>query len=118
MHTSYTRNPFSPSDSRKRNLDVTLRTLDAVLLSYADSRIMDKSERRRNLEEILKRAATFAFTLFSQPTSWEFDWQDEQGVLSGSLCVFPALIQITDEAGEVIKPPRAFSEAILRRLDG
>lgn len=79
---------------------------------------MDNNQRKRNLEEILKRAAGFAFTLFAHPSSWTFDWKEEQGVKSGSLCVFPALLQISDDTGEAVKPPRQFSDAIVRTLDG
>jgi hypothetical protein len=78
---------------------------------------MDDGARSRNLEEILKRAAQFAFTLFSQPTAWDFDWQNEHGVKSGSFCIFPALVQTSDENGEPLNPPRPFSEAVNRRLD-
>jgi hypothetical protein len=87
-----------------------------VLRPFADAR-MDDGARSRNLEEILKRAAQFAFTLFSQPTAWDFDWQNEEGVKSGSLCIFPALVQVADENGEPIRPPRPFSDAVNRRLD-
>jgi hypothetical protein len=117
MQSTYVRNAFSASDPRSRNIVAASDVLDGILRPYADSRI-DNGQRQRNLDEILKRAATFAFTLFSQPSSWDYDWQDEQGVMSGSLCVFPALVQITDETGEPVKPPRAFSEAVVRRLDG
>ncbi|CAI9628657.1 hypothetical protein GT037_001948 [Alternaria burnsii] len=116
MQSSYVRNPFSPSDSRHASIQATLATLDNVLQPYADTR-MNNGERKRNLEELLKRAALFAFTLFSQPSAWEFEWQDEQGVTSGELCIFPALVQVADETGQSVNPPRPFSEAVVRRLD-
>ncbi|KAI4628199.1 hypothetical protein J4E80_002337 [Alternaria sp. BMP 0032] len=116
MQASYIRNPFGPSDSRHPSIQATLATLDNVLQPYADSR-MNNGERKRNLEEVLKRAALFAFTLFSQPSAWEFEWQEEQGVTSGDLCIFPALVQVADEAGNPVSPPRPFSEAVVRRLD-
>jgi hypothetical protein len=116
MQSSYVRNPFSPSDSRHASVQATLATLDKVLQPYADTR-MNNGERKRNLEEVLKRAALFAFTLFSQPSAWEFEWQEEQGVTSGELCIFPALVQVADEAGHPVNPPRPFSEAVVRRLD-
>ncbi|KAL1799284.1 hypothetical protein ACET3X_003321 [Alternaria dauci] len=116
MQSSYVRNPFSPSDSRHASIQATLATLDNVLQPYADTR-MNNEERKRNLEELLKRAALFAFTLFSQPSAWEFEWQEEQGVTSGELCIFPALVQVADEAGHPVNPPRPFSEAVVRRLD-
>ncbi|KAF2177497.1 hypothetical protein K469DRAFT_603066 [Zopfia rhizophila CBS 207.26] len=117
MQSSYIRNPFSVSDPRNHNIRGALEVLEGILQQYSDSRV-DNNQRRQNLEEILKRGATFAFTLFAQPSTWNFDWQDEQGVKSGSLCVFPALVQVTDEAGDPLKPPRPFSEAVVRRLDG
>jgi hypothetical protein len=116
MQSSYVRNPFSPSDSRHASIQATLATLDSILQPYADSR-MNNGERKRNLEEVLKRAALFAYTLFSQPSAWEFEWQEEQGVTSGELCIFPALMQVADETGQPVNPPRPFSEAVVRRLD-
>lgn len=78
---------------------------------------MDNIKRVRNLEEIVNRAARYAFTLFSQPSSWHFDWKEQQSVTSGELCIFPSLVQIIDENGEPVVPPRPFSEAVIRRLD-
>jgi hypothetical protein len=111
------RDAFSSSDSRNASVQAALGALDNILQPYVDSR-MDNEQRKRNLEEILKRSAGFAFTLFSQPSTWGFDWKEAQGVKSGELCVFPALVQLTDETGEPIQPPRPFSEAVVRRLDG
>ncbi|KNG49309.1 hypothetical protein TW65_03917 [Stemphylium lycopersici] len=111
MHSSYVRTPFSPSDDRHASIQAAIATLDRILQPYADAHMND-GERRRNLEELLKRSALFAFTLFSQPSEWEFEWQEEQGVTSGELCIFPALVQVADETGQPIYPPHSFSEAI------
>ena len=116
MQSTYVRNPFTVTDDRLHNIQGAAGILDNILRPYSDSR-MEDGQRTRNLEEILKRAALFAFTLFSQPSSWNFDWQNEVGVKSGSLCIFPALVQVMDESGESVKPPRPFSEAVVRRLD-
>ncbi|KAJ4293691.1 hypothetical protein N0V90_008975 [Kalmusia sp. IMI 367209] len=116
LQSAYVHNAFSAGDGRLHNVQVAAMTLDSVLRPFADSR-MDDGARSRNLEEILKRSAQFAFTLFSQPTTWDFDWHSEEGVKSGSLCIFPALVQVADENGEPINPPRPFSEAVNRRLD-
>lgn len=117
MQSSYGRSTFPVTDPRTRNIEKAANILDGILRPYVDSRV-NNNERRRNLEEILKRAAIFAFTLFSQPSSWDFDWRGEEGVQSNSLCIFPALVQVTDELGDPVKPPRALSEAIVRKLDG
>ncbi|KAF1998145.1 hypothetical protein P154DRAFT_439825 [Amniculicola lignicola CBS 123094] len=116
MQSIYVRNPFSAGDPRNQSIAAAMEVLECILQPYADSR-MDSSQRHRNLEEILKRAAGFAFTLFAQPSSWDFDWQDEQDVKSGSLCIFPALVQTADESGAPVMPPRPFNEAVVRRLD-
>jgi hypothetical protein len=116
MQGSYVRDPFTASDSRNGSVQTAANTLENILRPFADSR-MDNGERRRNLEEILKRSALFAFTLFSQPSTWGFDWRETQGVKSGELCIFPALVQLTNETGQAINPPRPFSEAVIRRLD-
>lgn len=91
-------------------------TLEKILQPFADPR-MNNEQRKRNLEEILKRSASFAFTLFSQSSAWDFDWK-KGGVETGDLCIFPALVQIKNEAGEPVRPPRYFSEAVIRKLSG
>ncbi|KAH7071273.1 hypothetical protein BKA63DRAFT_535217 [Paraphoma chrysanthemicola] len=116
MQSSYVRDPFSASDSRNDSIQTALAALENILQPYADSR-MDNQERRRNLEQILKRSALFAFTLFSQPSEFEFDWKGAQNVKSGELCIFPALVQVSDEAGQLVAPPRPFSEVVVRRLE-
>lgn len=116
MQSTYVRHAFTTSDGRQESIGAAVRALDNVLRPYADSR-MDNEQRKRNLEEIVKRSALFAFTLFSQPSLWDFDWMVEQSVSSGGLCVFPALVQTVDETGEALRPPRPFSEAVVRRLE-
>ncbi|KAH7396127.1 hypothetical protein BKA66DRAFT_454516 [Pyrenochaeta sp. MPI-SDFR-AT-0127] len=115
MKSAYVRDPFTSSDSRNTSIRAAVTVLENVLQPYADLRI-DNDQRKHNLEELIKRSALFAFTLFSQPSSWDFDWKEEQGVKSGELCIFPALVQVADESGELIRPPRPFGEAVIRRL--
>jgi hypothetical protein len=115
LQGSYIRDPFTASDSRNGGIQAVFDALESILQPFADSR-MDNGERKRNLEEILKRSALFAFTLFSQPSTWDFDWREAHGVKSGELCIFPALVQLTNETGQPVNPPRPFSEAVVRRL--
>ena len=107
--------PIRPSDSRSIAIISIAQVLESILQPFADSRI-NNEERKRNLEEILKRSALFAFTIFSQPSLWDFDWKEKAGVTS-ELCIFPALVQMTNEAGDPVRPPRSFSEAVIRRLE-
>lgn len=116
LQSTYVQTAWGPSDTRNSAIHATVALLDNIMQPYADPR-MDNTQRRRNLEEIVKRSALFAFTLFSQPSLWNFDWKEEQSVTSGDLCIFPALMQVIDETGEAVTPPRPFSEAVVRRLD-
>jgi len=104
MSKTFSRTHISHSDPRMPPITHTLQILDDVIGPYAVGRDPNNS-RRKNLEEILKRAASFAFLLFSQPTSWQFAWDDTSNQ-SGSLVIFPALLQTGDEEGRPIRPPR------------
>ena len=117
MQTTYGSNAFSANDPRNHNILQAVEALDAVLRPYTDERV-DNNQRRRNLEEILKRAAGFAFMLFSQPSSWKLEWENPHGHEPGSIVIFPALVQIVDETGHSLSPPRAFSEVVVRQIDG
>jgi hypothetical protein len=112
----YARDAFNRSDSRNGIIRAAVDALDNVLRPFTDSR-MDNGERRQNLEEILKRSALFAFTLFSQPSTWDFNWHREGAFKTGELCIFPSLVQLSGENGQSFSQPRPFSEAVVRRLD-
>jgi hypothetical protein len=64
--------------------------------------------RSRNLEGIMRRAAQYAFLLFSQPGSFVFDYTGTGQ--PDSLLVFPALLQTINDEAEVLLPPRVLSE--------
>jgi hypothetical protein len=60
------------------------------------------------LEGVLSRAAQFAFLVFSQPSSFSFDFMG-----TGQpkyLVVFPAMLQTVSDEAELIQPPRILSE--------
>ena len=117
MQTTYGGNAFSANDPRNHNILQAVEVLDAVLRPYTDERV-DNNQRRRNLEEILKRTAGFAFMLFSQSSSWKLEWENPHSHEPGSIVIFPALVQIVDETGRSLSPPRAFSEVVVRQIDG
>lgn len=66
-------------------------------------------KRLLNLEAIIRRAAKFAFLLFSQPSSWKFQWKDDS-VSKDCLVVFPGLQQSVDDKGHVRTPPWILSK--------
>lgn len=69
---------------------------------------IDMNARHRNLEGIMRRAAQFAFLLFSQPGSFQFDFTGTGQ--PDSLVVFPALLQTVNDEAQPILPPRVLSE--------
>jgi hypothetical protein len=66
---------------------------------------LDGGQRHKNLELIFGRAESLAFLLFSQPSSFRFDFLGQR-----ALIVFPALLQVTNEQAQALSPPRVFLE--------
>lgn len=83
---------------------------NSVLGAFVDG-YADPTQRVRNLEGLLARAAETAFLLFSQPSVWQIDW-DAYGEMArqGKMLVFPALEQVSNDRGEVLPAPRTFYE--------
>jgi hypothetical protein len=81
----------SPSldDNVRRAVD----NVDAVVGPYAAADT--NAARLGNLEEITRRCARVAATLFAQPAFWKFDWTHT----GDGLVVFPALLRLTDDNG-------------------
>ena len=95
------------NDLRIESVNRIMATADSVLRPFVDPRA-DMNARRRNLDATVKRAAQFAFLLFSQPASFRFDYTGTGQ--SDSLLVFPALIQTISDEAEVLSPPRILVE--------
>jgi hypothetical protein len=100
---TFTQEIMTEYDTRLENIRNAVKEADQFLAPYAN--IGDEA-RLRNLEEIMKRAARFGFLLFSQPSSFRFDWM----AASGGLVVFPALLQVTDDEGKILPSARVFSQ--------
>ncbi|ORY18526.1 hypothetical protein BCR34DRAFT_320182 [Clohesyomyces aquaticus] len=77
MHATYVRDAFSPFDSRTINIERALKDLDPLLHTYALFSHGDDNARLADLRDVLRSGAKFAFTLFSQPCFWEWDWASE-----------------------------------------
>lgn len=109
LQPTYGSKTITDADPRAHNIGLALDDLDSVLTRLR-ARRDENAQRRRNLEEILKRAASFAFILFSHPSFWTFDWQANHTHEPGSVVIFPALLQVTDESGQRHSRPRTFEE--------
>jgi hypothetical protein len=100
-------NQLGDNDPRIESVNRTVATADSVLRPFVDPSV-DIHARRRNLDATVKRAAQFAFLLFSQSASYGFDYTGT-GQLD-SLVVFPALVQTISDEAEAISPPRVLRE--------
>ncbi|KAF2836932.1 hypothetical protein M501DRAFT_978673 [Patellaria atrata CBS 101060] len=116
MQTTYGKSEAPLNDPREHNIAKALRALDNVLRPLCDPLGVDDSQRIRNLEAILRRAARFGFTLFSQPSSWKFEWEVGEVLGEYEMVVFPALLQTVNEAGRKLARPREFSEAEVDKM--
>ena len=100
----YGRDAFGPQDTRLEQVHSVVGDIDTFLAPLADN--VDHETRLNNLEEIVKRSARLAWTLFSQPCEFQIDWRDEgQG-----LVVYPGLLQVADENGKQMRQPRSFAK--------
>ncbi|KAL8976051.1 MAG: hypothetical protein Q9205_007872 [Flavoplaca limonia] len=114
LQNRYGATTMTASDPRNRNVTEALQALDAVLDPFADEQ-RDNRERLQKLEEILKRSARFGFTLFSQPSLLEFDWNTPPSAGRGTLVVSPALAQVTDDNGRRLPRARVLEEQDIAR---
>ena len=78
--------------------------LDAIVAPFVQRGL--ESQRSKNLDMILARSANFAFLLFEQPGVFRFGFSSEHG----GLTMFPALLQIIGDQGQVLVPSRVLLE--------
>ncbi|CAO1605258.1 hypothetical protein XANCAGTX0491_008780 [Xanthoria calcicola] len=114
LHDRYGSSTATASDARNRNISEALQALNAVLSPFADEQ-RDDRERVQKLEEILKRGARFGFTLFSQPSQLDFDWNAPPSAGRGTLVISPALTQVADDSGRRLPRPRVLEEQEVAR---
>ncbi|KAI4225645.1 MAG: hypothetical protein L6R36_003761 [Xanthoria steineri] len=114
LHDRYGSSTVTVSDARNRNISEALQALNAVLSPFADEQ-RDDRERVQKLEEILKRGARFGFTLFSQPSQLDFDWNAPPSAGRGTLVISPALTQVADDSGQRLPRPRVLEEQEVAR---
>jgi hypothetical protein len=96
-------------DPRNQSIAQVLGAIDSVLAPFVGSS-PDASQRLHNLDGTVRRAASFALLLLSQPSSWRFDWTNP-GSNGQGFMVFPALLQTVNDEAQVLNPPRTFTQA-------
>ncbi|KAK3202687.1 hypothetical protein GRF29_154g385665 [Pseudopithomyces chartarum] len=78
----------------------------AMILGPFTRKGIDREQRLKNLEMVVGRAASLAWTLFTQPGSYRFDFRGSRD----SVVAFPALLQMTGDDARVVSPPRVLWE--------
>jgi len=106
LQQRYSQQP-NENDPREASIADALASSEPVLHPFVNPSI-DTNVRRRNLEGIMRRAAQYAFLMFSQPSSFVFDYTRTGH--PDSLVVFPALLITVNDEGERLSPPRVLSE--------
>ena len=130
LHETYVHDAFSPFDGRTINIERAIEDLGPLLRTYAlpDDGGHGRGTCINDLRQLLRKGARFAFTLFSQPCLWTFDWyhnreiEAAEGQLQpnrvqnsrtkeardngmrfkltlGEIVVWPALLRVVDETG-------------------
>lgn len=118
LQQAYRHSPLDEEDPRFESIYKAVDLLEPVLLPLA-THTSDTERRRRNLEEIFKRAAAFGFLLFCQSSTFVFDWKAGRSREPGGIVIWPALIQTTDGSGQPLHEPRVFEHMELsQRLRG
>ncbi|KAK7192097.1 hypothetical protein PSPO01_01669 [Paraphaeosphaeria sporulosa] len=98
LHATYVTNGFSYFDSRTANIERALRDLNPLLAVYSVTSGASDASRLLSLREILRKGARLAFTLFGQPSFWQFDWS--QAVPSSSSQYHHEPSKCSDSSGE------------------
>jgi hypothetical protein len=127
LHSTYVGNAFTHFDSRTVNIERALQDLDPLLTAYAlphnvghatDARLVD-------LRDVLRQGAKFAFTLFSQPSFWKFDWKSDRAIAHGKAECQHDPETFFDKNGEGATEPAKLTAAeivlwpkLLRVMDG
>lgn len=111
LYNTYERDAFTLFDSRTANIERAVEDLNPLLRQFAAPEHTISVQRVEELRSIARKAAHLAFTLFSQPCFWSFDWQ------TGSfdkpherVVIFPALLRIMDGQGKNVFPPQVVRE--------
>jgi len=101
--------PPTGNDKRLARIEKALDASEAILRPFLNRGIeMDTETRRHNLREVMKLAAQYAFSMFSQPCSYRFD--NTRVGQPDTMVVFPALLITVNHEGQELSPPKVLRE--------
>lgn len=95
------------------NIEKSIELLDSVLANFTTKK---NEQRRSNLVEIFKSAASFGFVLFSQMSTFKFDWKLDRTREPHSIVFWPALVQSVDTRGNELRPRRVIENPSVLRI--
>lgn len=88
------------NDPRQVNIRELTKRLLEVLQTFLKSN--DNELKLQNLTQLLGEGATVGYAFFTQPSEWIFDWTLSRHSNNSELVVFPALLKVTDDHGQVL----------------
>ena len=104
---------LASNDPRQANVRALVQALDGAIGPFANT--TNNRERLQNLEEVVRRGARFGFMLFSQPSTYDFEWDSKQAN-ADNMVVLPALLQTTDDRGHRHERAVGFTDAQVATL--
>jgi hypothetical protein len=80
---------------------------------------VSEAEKIKNLTNIMGHAMAFALWLFSQPSSFRYDWKpsvDVRDRSQHSIVIAPAVLKVTDSRGQALVRPLTVVSAVRGRV--
>ena len=102
----------------KRVAEEAVQAFTRVFAPWSKPDVTD-AEKNKNLTEIMGNAVTFALWLFSQPSSFKFDWKppiDVRDRSQRSIVTAPAVLKVTDSRGQALSRPLSIVGAVRARV--
>ncbi|KAF2166099.1 hypothetical protein M409DRAFT_55441 [Zasmidium cellare ATCC 36951] len=100
-------------DPRRPNIVNLTNDLAPILQPYVKPKL--GRQRSKDLEMLINLGAQIGYTLFSQPTTWRFDWGGERHG-ADEIVVFPAFVKVGDEGGQRLRREVVISGAEMMTL--
>ena len=101
---------------RDHRIEKLVEKWSRAFAPWRNSKYKDEDQ-MRSLSAIWRSAAELGVWIFSQPSSFQFQWPEQRDLRTHQITVTPALIKTTDEKGHALKQPQVILEAVNKRND-
>jgi hypothetical protein len=102
----------------KRVVEEAVQSFTRTFAPWSKPDVTD-AEKNKNLTDIVGHAVTFALWLFSQASSFKYDWKpsiDVRDRSQRSIVTAPAVLKVTDGRGEALVRPLSVVGAVRVRV--